>query len=215
MISIERRREINRKSYYKNRDKVLKYQREYHKDNKKKRKIQRHNYYKKNKKRILRKAKEYREKQEYKEKNREYKREYRKDKNFKEREKASQRTPEHREKVNFKRRKRKLDDKNFAVQQRLRRLLQNAMKNYTQTGKIWNASKYGIDYKLIIEHLKPFPEDISKYHIDHIIPLCKFDLTNLEEIKKAFAPENHKWLLKEENLKKGGRYINIENKEIQ
>jgi hypothetical protein len=29
-----------------------------------------------------------------------------------------------------------------------------------------------------------------------------FDLTNLEEVKKAFAPENHQWLTKEENSKK-------------
>ena len=71
-----------------------------------------------------------------------------------------------------------------------------------------SSKKYGIDYKEIIEHLKPFPEDLSKYHIDHIIPLCSFrfinedDSINFEEIKKAFAPENHQWLLKEENLRK-------------
>ena len=65
-----------------------------------------------------------------------------------------------------------------------------------------SASKHGISYKLIIEHLKPFPEDLSKYHVDHIKPLCSFDLTNSEEIKIAFAPENHQWLTAKENKEK-------------
>jgi len=215
MISVERRREINRKSYYKNREKVLKYQKKYHKKNKKKRKITRHNYYEKNKEEIKNKGKEYNKNPIVKEKNRNRIKKRREDKNFREKERENQRTLKYRERVNYKRRERKLKDKNFAVEQRLRRLLQGAMKDYTKNGKMWNASKYGIDYKAIIEHLKPFPEDISKYHIDHKIPLCKFDLTKLEEVKKAFAPENHQWLLKEENLRKGGRYINLESKEIQ
>ena len=41
-----------------------------------------------------------------------------------------------------------------------------------------------------------------RLHIDHIKPLCSFDLTNLEEVKKAFAPENHRWLLAKDNLAK-------------
>jgi len=91
---------------------------------------------------------------------------------------------------------------------RLRNLVWIAFRRYTKTGKITTSKMYGIDYKAIIEHLKPFPEDISKYHIDHINPLCSFKFVNEdcsinnEEVKKAFAPENHQWLLAEENLKK-------------
>ena len=80
-----------------------------------------------------------------------------------------------------------------------------ALKKYSTTGKIHSSNKYGINYSKIILYLSPFPKDISKYHIDHKIPLCSFNLENPEEIKKAFAPENHQWLLAEENLKKGGR----------
>lgn len=214
MISVERRREINRKSYYKNRDKVLKYQRKYHKKNKKKRKITRHNYYEKNKEKISIKSKEYNKKPEVKKHKAEWNKEYMRDESHRNKRREMERTKKHREKINARRRERKLKDKNFVIQQRLRRLLQRALTEYGE-GKMWKASKYGIDYQAIIEHLKPFPEDISKYHIDHRIPLCKFDLTKLEEVKKAFAPENHQWLLKEENLKKGGRYINLERKEIQ
>ena len=68
------------------------------------------------------------------------------------------------------------------------------------------SKKYGINYKAIIEHLKPFPENISEFHIDHIKPLCSFNLEDPEEIKIAFAPENHQWLTIQENLSKGGRY---------
>ncbi len=66
-----------------------------------------------------------------------------------------------------------------------------------------SSKEYGVDYKAIIRHLKPFPEHISNFHIDHIKPLCSFDLTNPSEVKKAFSPENHQWLLAEDNLKKG------------
>lgn len=102
-------------------------------------------------------------------------------------------------------------DKEFAIQKRLRRLLRTALKVYTRTGKLYNSKQYGIDYGLIIKHLKPFPEDLSKYHIDHIRPLCSFKFINmdgsqnLEAIKEAFKPENHRWLLGKENLLKSAQ----------
>jgi hypothetical protein len=103
--------------------------------------------------------------------------------------------------------RRKLRDKGYAVMMRLRSLLHWALTQYSETGKVKHSNEYGIDYKAIIEHLKPFPKDMEKYHIDHIIPLSSFDLTNPEEVKKAFVPENHQWLLAEENLKKGKKII--------
>lgn len=59
-----------------------------------------------------------------------------------------------------------------------------------------------IDYKAIIEHLSPSPKDIENYHIDHVIPLDFFDLTNSEHIKKAMSPINHCWLLSCKNISK-------------
>ncbi len=114
-------------------------------------------------------------------------------------------------KVNYK------EDKEFMIKMRLRSNFFGALKTYTKTGKIYSSKKYGINYKEIIEHLKPFPEDLSKYHIDHIKPLCSFEFvcnngsTNLEEIKKAFTPSNLQWLTIKENLEKGGKLI-IPNK---
>ena len=88
------------------------------------------------------------------------------------------------------------------MRHRLRSRLNIVFKKYSN-GKYFPSNKYGINYKEIIEHLKPFPKDISGYHIDHIKPLCSFDLTDPEQIKEAFAPENHQWLLAEDNRKKG------------
>jgi len=42
----------------------------------------------------------------------------------------------------------------------------------------------------------------KNYVIDHIRPLCSFDLTDPEQVKIAFSPENHRWLLAEENARK-------------
>lgn len=94
------------------------------------------------------------------------------------------------------------NDKSHAIAVRLRRLVNYSLNEYSISGKIQSSKKYCIDYRAIIEHLKPFPKDLSKYHIDHIKPLCSFNLEDKEEVKKAFAPENHQWLLAEDNRKK-------------
>lgn len=101
---------------------------------------------------------------------------------------------------------RRKTDPVFAIKKRLRGRLINALKSYSKNSKGKSSDEYGINYREIIEHLKPFPENRGLYHIDHIKPLCAFDLNNLEEVKKAFAPENHQWLLASENMSKGGRY---------
>ena len=102
--------------------------------------------------------------------------------------------------------KRYREDSQFNIRIRLGNLLSRSMKRYTITGKIYKSKKYGIDYKKIIEHLKPFPQDMSKYQIDHIRPLRSFNLNDPIELRKAFAPENHQWLLESDNKSKGGRW---------
>ena len=112
---------------------------------------------------------------------------------------------------NNRRRKR---DAYFRNKMNLRRRVLRAFRDYTKTGKIMTSNEYGINYEKIIKHLmKNRPEGIAdedlgnyrKWHIDHIIPLSKFDLNNPDEVKKAFAPENHQWLTAEENMKKGNK----------
>jgi len=100
----------------------------------------------------------------------------------------------------------------WVVKSRLRGLLNSTFKNYINGMKTMHSVDYGVNFIDIIEHLKPFPEDISKYHIDHIRPLCSFTFVkedgsvDLEEIKKAFAHGNHQWLTIENNLRKGGKW---------
>jgi len=71
-----------------------------------------------------------------------------------------------------------------------------------------HSDEMGIDYASIIKHLKEtLPSDhedhnSSKYEIDHIIPLASFNLKDPEQIKKAFAPENHQWLTASDNAAK-------------
>ncbi len=105
------------------------------------------------------------------------------------------------EKEKIRKKIKRLNDKNFATKERLKSCFKCALKRYAD-GKKHTSKKYGIEWYKIIEYLKPFPQDILNYQIDHIIPLHTFDLTNKEEIKKAFSPENHQWLTIGEHLKK-------------
>ncbi len=114
-----------------------------------------------------------------------------------------ERTPENRRKNDDCKRRRRKTCSKLIFTERLRNRLWNALKIYTTTGKIYSSRTYGVDYKAIIEHLKPFPEERHLYHIDHIKPLCSFNLNDPEQIKIAFAPDNHQWLLSKDNLSKG------------
>lgn len=112
-----------------------------------------------------------------------------------------------RERVNKNDRERRKVDKEYAIADRLRRSLNHAMKKYSETGKIMSSKKYGISWKEVIESLKPFPEDMENFEIDHVIPLCKFNLTNQDELRGAFSPSNLQWLTREENRKKSAKIL--------
>ena len=115
--------------------------------------------------------------------------------------------PEIKARINENERLRRKIDKEFAIADRLRRSLNHALEKYSKTGKIMSSKKYGINWKEIIKSLKPFPNDLKNYEIDHIIPLHTFDLNNHEQIKSAFAPSNLQWLTIEENRKKSGKLL--------
>jgi hypothetical protein len=94
------------------------------------------------------------------------------------------------------------EDEQFNIRCRLRHRLREAFKRYSKNGKVGRSKDYDIDWQAIIQYIGPCPGNIEDYHIDHIIPLCKFNFDVLDEIQAAFSPENHQWLTKEENLKK-------------
>ena len=119
--------------------------------------------------------------------------------------------PEVRSRINEKDRMRRKIDEKYATIDRLRRSLNHALTKYSKTGKIMSSKKYGIDWKKVMESLKPFPENLNNFEMDHIIPLHIFNLTNPEEVKKAFDPSNLQWLTIEENRKKGGKIVDNKN----
>jgi hypothetical protein len=73
-------------------------------------------------------------------------------------------------------------------------------------GKRHSLRKYGVDIDAIVKHLGPCPGPRAEWHIDHIRPLASFDLSIAENVRKAFAPENHQWLPAGLNLQKSNKY---------
>lgn len=141
-------------------------------------------YYLKNKKRLnIQNRKNY-------QKNRQKIKEYRDTKEFK-------------IKKNKYQRERRINDNNYAIGERLRGLLGQALDYYKKHGKILKCKKYPIDFEKIINYLSPIP-DRRIYEIDHIKPLCSFDLSDPKQVEIAFAPQNLQFLLKYDNKVKCG-----------
>lgn len=93
----------------------------------------------------------------------------------------------------------------------LRNRVYKAIKTYSIKGKILKSNQYGIDFNAIIKKLGPCPGKRYDWHIDHIKPLSLFDFNDIEQIKLAFAPSNHQWLPRNENLIKHNKYDKKKN----
>lgn len=100
----------------------------------------------------------------------------------------------------------RLNDNNYYIREKIRKRFRAVLNIYTKEGKIQESRKYGIDYLGIINHIGKCPGKFKDYHIDHIFPLIAFNLNDANQLKAAFAPENHQWLLAIENIKKKDRY---------
>ena len=202
----QKRREWSKKYYQDNKERILKKQREWRENNIDRVIESRIKYNQSSKGKKI--QKKWRDNPKVKKKRKERLKEYYKIPKVKEQDKIRMKGYVKENKIKLREyikkyhEKRRKTDKGFQISNRLRNRLRGVLKKYIQEGKIITSKKYGIDYKAIIEHLKPFPKDVSKYHVDHIKPLCSFDLTNSNEVKKAFSPKNHQWLLVEENLAK-------------
>lgn len=152
------------------------------------------------------KAKRKKYEEEHKEERRLYRKEYNQREEVKQRVKENYQTnPKIKKRKREYIAKRRKENINIKLRDRLRASIRGRLKRYYEDGKIPISTNKDIDYKKIIEYLTPFPENIEEYHIDHIIPLVSFDLTNPEEFKKATASSNHQWLLIKDNLSKGAR----------
>lgn len=196
-----------RKQYLQdNKEKISKQNKEYNQKNKEKRK----QYYLDNKEKINKQAKQYRQdNKEVNKQNRQKNKKKIKQYYLDNRKRFIQYTKQYRqdskEKIKQYHRTKRINDPLYAIKARIRSRLGKAFRTYSRTGKVKTSDEYGINYKAIIEHLKPFPTHRELFHIDHKKPLASFDFSIDSEIQKAFAPENHQWLLAEENMKKGSK----------
>lgn len=110
--------------------------------------------------------------------------------------------------INMKKHRR--ENTSLAIGIRIRGQVYQAFRLYANGRKPMKSEKYGINYKAIVERLGPHPKTLGKsgvWHIDHIIPVAAFDLTDPEQVKIAFAPENHQWLRAKENRRKSNKIL--------
>lgn len=88
---------------------------------------------------------------------------------------------------------------------RLRNRVSKALRQQ-KVNKVVSVEGYGIDVDAIAKHLGPCPGDMADWHIDHIRPLCLYDLHDPTQLLAAFHPTNHQWLTANENMRKGAKY---------
>lgn len=90
---------------------------------------------------------------------------------------------------------------------RVRNRINKALRQQNISKKDRILSDLGIDIQKILAELGPCPGGLSDWHIDHIKPICSFDLNNRKEFLTAFSPENHQWLTAQENLFKNAKCV--------
>lgn len=173
MITKERRSEICRKSYLKNRDKILEKQKQYRINNPEAVRIVKKKWNDKNKKKKKQLSEDYKERRNYREK------------------------------------KRRKNDVNFKLSTGLRSRLNLAIKTDQKVGSA--VSDLGCTIPELKQHLEnQFKEGMNwdnwttdGWHIDHILPLISFDLTDRKQFLIASNFKNLQPLWAVENLMKG------------
>lgn len=122
--------------------------------------------------------------------------------------------PEVRERIKEQHRIRKQTDPQYNIKRRLRWRLRDALKKAVVKGVKYKSSLalLGCD----MEFFKKYIEDkfysgmswdnMATWHLDHIIPCSKFDLTKVEEQKICFHFSNIQPLLEVDNLTKSYLY---------
>lgn len=109
-------------------------------------------------------------------------------------------------------RKKMCSDTNYRLKKLLRDRFRKALKNNYKNGSA--IENLGCSIQEFKKHLETKFQPgmswdnffIGKIHIDHIKPLCSFDLQNIEELKVALHYTNLQPLWAEDNLKKGSKY---------
>jgi len=117
----------------------------------------------------------------------------------------------HKEEMREYEKNRKKNNLNYRLAYSLRNRIRLALKNNQKSGHTMDLLGYSI--KQLKEYLeKQFKSGMSfsnygKWHIDHIIPCAKFNLTKESEQRKCFHYTNLQPLWAKENLEKGYKLL--------
>lgn len=132
---------------------------------------------------------------------------------IRERQKGNYQKPETKEKVRLRHKRRKETDVVYNIKIRLRHRLRVKLKEISKVSYKYRSSLVllGCDMSFFKKYIENKFTDgmswerISEIHLDHIIPLSSFDLTNIDEQRKAFHYSNLQPLWWHDNLRKGSK----------
>jgi hypothetical protein len=110
--------------------------------------------------------------------------------------------------------KRRATDPKYRLKQCLKSRIHKMLKQFNVTKKNKTVELIGCSKEFFMEHLeKRFKNGMAWnnhgkiWHIDHIYPLSRFDLTDPEQQKRAFHYSNCQPLYVTENIVKGDKII--------
>lgn len=194
----KKRNEYMREWHHQNKDKRNEYQRKRYYDNKQEEKERKRLYYLENKEKILERCRKYRKNN--KKKLNEYQYIYRN----KNKERVNERTRKNEK-------KRYGSDIQYKLRHVLRVRLHDALKGRCKSGSA--VQDLGCPVDELKKHLEAqFQSGMTwdnwstdGWHVDHIVPLSRFDLTNRDQLLKAIHFTNLQPLWAEDNLKKGNK----------
>lgn len=116
-----------------------------------------------------------------------------------------------RQKINLRRKKKRATCPKYRMQHRLRARLRDALHGSNKSASTMALLGCSIEYlKQYIE--QQFTANMSwenrgSFHLDHIIPISSFDLTDPEQQRQCFHYSNLQPLNAKENLMKGSRIL--------
>lgn len=93
-----------------------------------------------------------------------------------------------------------MNDPEYAFKTAMRWSIKKMFKNNSINGKLYSSKKYGIDFKAIFSKVGARPS--KDYHLDHIIPICVFNLDNPDHPRLLNSPHNLRWISSNENSTK-------------